>query len=79
MLRKWSRVLMVAEYFNSRKLDRNSTSFRRLMIQAAYESGGEKNIVDSFAAAHAVTHMKKCVRTSSVAAPRHQEVSPEGA
>jgi hypothetical protein len=37
-----------------------------------------KNGVDSFAAAHAATHMGQSVRTSSVAAPHHQKVSPNG-
>jgi hypothetical protein len=69
---------MLAEYFHSRELDRGSTNFRRLMIQAAYEINGVDNIVDSFAAAHAATHMGQCVRTRSAAAPHHQEVSPKG-
>jgi hypothetical protein len=56
---------MLVDYLHSRKLDRGWTNFRRVMVQAAHERSGEKNIVDLFAAAHAATHMGQCVRTSS--------------
>jgi hypothetical protein len=47
-------------------------------MQAAYEYKGIKNGVDSFAAAHAATHMGQCVRTNSIAAPHHQEMFKGG-
>jgi hypothetical protein len=36
-------------------------------------------VLDSFAATHAMTHMRRCVRTGNVDAPHHKAVSPREA